>query len=177
MRRNNKEKRHCGCYKESCASEGTGILTAIAIKYPESLNRKTNHVLPKLRLFVRNSMINIILFESPHFLLSQRLFLLHHRKGNFEWVAVNLSLCFEFFNYYDSLRFYVAHYSCSNFFIFFGGFLIICDPPEDFDAQGDRTCNTLTQHVKPREAREARGAREEIKMVLFVCLYFFLLKN
>jgi len=57
-------------------------------------------------------------------------------------------------------------------FFFFGGFLIICDPPEDFDARGDRTCNTLTQHVKPREAREARGAREEIKIVLFVCIFF-----
>ena len=43
---------------------------------------------------------------------------------------------------------------------FFGGFLIICDSPEDFEAQGDRTCNTLTQHVKPREAREARGAEK-----------------
>ena len=48
---NNKERRHCGCYKEPCASQGTGILTAIAIKYPEWLNRKTNHVLAKLRLF------------------------------------------------------------------------------------------------------------------------------
>ena len=56
------------------------------------------------------------------------------------------------------------------FLSFFGGFLIICDSPEDFEAQGDRTCNTLTQNVKPREAREAR---EEIKIVLFVCLYFF----
>ena len=47
---------------------------------------------------------------------------------------------------------------------FFGGFLIICDSPEDFEAQGDRTCNTLTQHVKPREAREARGA-EKLKIL------------
>ena len=58
------------------------------------------------------------------------------------------------------LRFHVADYSWSNFFFFFGGFLIICDSPEDFEAQGDRTCNTLTQHVKPREAREARGAEK-----------------
>ena len=158
---NNKEKRHCGCYKEPCASEGTGILIAIAIKYPEWLNRKTNHVLPKIRLFVRNSMIKIILFKSPHFLVSQRLFLLHHRKIHFEWVVVNFSP--NVLNYsiiMIGLRFHVADYSWSNFLSFFGGFLIICDSPEDFEAQGDRTCNTLTQHVKPREAREARGAEK-----------------
>ena len=62
------------------------------------------------------------------------------------------------------LRFHVADYSCFLFIFFFGGFLIICDSPEDFEAQEDRTCNTLTQHVKPREAREARGA-EKLKIL------------
>ena len=114
---NNKEKRHCGCYKEPRASEGTGILIAIAIKYPEWLNRKTNHVLPKIRLFVRNwawlksfclkapisSFHNVCFYCTTEKYTLNELLLIYPNVLNYSIIMIGL-------------RFHVADYSWSNFF-------------------------------------------------------------